>query len=303
VLVRTSLATGASNTVRLFGRMEVDDHNNPAVSFWRGRLWAFAGPHSGHVFPHDRRMFVHYRVSREPYGIRGGFGPVQRVPLAKGCGLGYTYPNPVVAEGRLYLFLRGPCMQPVFTSTRDGVHWTRERTLVLGAPRRGGHRRPYAKYAGGPAGISMLFSEAHPFSYPTSLYYMRLQGGRLYRADGTLIGGLADLPFEASQLDRVYIYTPGTGRAWPMDVAVDGIGRPVVLYSTTWGDGDLHTADGGVTFTRQMVTAGSAVQNFRPVLPRGLQPSGRVLLEWISGLSPTFHEFDTVLELTSVPVG
>ena len=48
------------------------------------------------------------------------WGGTRTVPLEAGCGLGYTYPNPVVSGKRLYLFMRGPCWYPYFTSTTDG---------------------------------------------------------------------------------------------------------------------------------------------------------------------------------------
>jgi hypothetical protein len=239
VLVRLDRTTGARTVVPLFARLERDDHNNPSIVFWRGRLWAFSSPHSGHTYPVNRHMFVHFRESRRAYGLTGGFGPVRTVSLPKGCGLGYTYPNLVVDRGRLYLFLRGPCLQPIFTWTADGRRWAPARTLVLGQPRPGGRQRPYAKYAGGPDGISMVFSDGHPHSARTSLFYMRMRGGRFYRADGSLIGTARDLPFRAGRLDVVYRYYVGGGRAWPMDVALDRrTGAPVVAYTRSSLHGD-----------------------------------------------------------------
>src|SRR4051794_40403312 len=188
VLIRSDRATGARSVVALFGRMEADDHNNPSLVFWHRRLWAFSAPHSGHTYPLDRHMYVHYRESSGDYGLRGGFSSVRSVSLPKGCGLGYTYPNLVPWRGRLYLFLRGPCLQPIFTWTADGRHWARARTLMRGLRRRSGRQRPYAKYASGPRGIAMIFSDGHPYSVRTSLYYMRMRGGRFYRADGSLLG-------------------------------------------------------------------------------------------------------------------
>ena len=139
---------------------------------------------------------------------------------------------------RLYLFLRGPCRQPIFTWTTDGVHWARARTLMLGIVRGGRRQRPYAKYAAGRRGISMVFTDGHPYSVQTSLYYLRMRGGRFYRADGSLLGGLRDLPFRASALDPVYRHRRGGGRAWPMDVALDAQDRPVIVYTRATGHGD-----------------------------------------------------------------
>src|SRR6059036_2197239 len=56
VLVRAREETGRRTVVPLFARLEADDHNNPGIVFWHGRLWAFSSPHSGHMFPLNRHM-------------------------------------------------------------------------------------------------------------------------------------------------------------------------------------------------------------------------------------------------------
>ena len=150
-----------------------------------------------------------------------------------------------MAGDRLYLFMRGPCWTPYFTSTSDGKRWAAPRTLVRSpSPSRqdgGGTRRvrPYAKYAGTADGsILMTFSDGHPASFKSSLYFARLKDGRFLAADGRVIGTLADLPLRFSQLDRVESYSDAGGRAWPMDVAEDRSGRPVVVYSSLVGTSD-----------------------------------------------------------------
>ena len=239
------LATGHRRVRRLFEPLEVDDHNNPSLVFFRERLYVFSSPHSGYLFPRDRRSQMRYRVSDRPWGDGGGFGPTRTVPLGRGCGLGYTYPNPVVAGDRLYLFMRGPCWAPYFTSTTDGVRWEAPRTLVEAPPSAdqdgGGSRRvrPYAKYAAGPDGsVLMTFSDGHPASFRSSLYFLRYRDGRFERADGSVVGTLDDLPLRFSQLDRVHAHSRRAGRAWPMDVAADGTGAPVIAYTALHGSQD-----------------------------------------------------------------
>ena len=61
------------------------------------------------------------------------------------------------------------------------------------------------------------------------------KAGRFYRADGHLIGDMADLPLQTSQLDRVYAYNPAIGRAWPHDIAVEATTRPVIVFTTRFG--------------------------------------------------------------------
>ena len=187
------------------------------------RLFVFSSPHSGYLYPRDRR-------SRSATASRRGDGarearsaPSARCRSGGGCELGYTYPNPVVAGERLYLFMRGPCWTPYFTSTADGIHWSAPRTLVSAPPSSaqdgGGSRRvrPYAKYAAAPDGsVLMTFSDGHPASFKSSLYFLRFQDGRFVRADGSVVGTMADLPFRFDQLDRVHAYgrAPGAPGRW-----------------------------------------------------------------------------------------
>ena len=224
----------------IFPTLERDDHNNPSVIVWRDRLYAFSSPHSGYTFPLNRESVVQYRS--RPLGDDGRWGPISTVPKGKGCGLGYTYPNLVEAGSRLYLFVRGPCWAPYFTYTEDGRTWAPWRTLVRSPPGRFGEHqkraRPYAKYAEGPReSVVATLSDGHPASYPTSLYYLRIEGDAIFGASGRRLGTFDDLPLRFSDLDRVERYSPRHGRAWPMDVAVDHDGTPVIVYTALY-DGE-----------------------------------------------------------------
>src|SRR4051794_4052881 len=115
-----NLANGKRRLLTLFRNLEVDDHNNPSLVFFRSKLYAFASEHAGYVYPLSRDSRMRYRISKRDYGASRSWGPARTVPLDTGCGLGYTYPNPVVSGKRLYLFMRGPCWYPYFTSTKDG---------------------------------------------------------------------------------------------------------------------------------------------------------------------------------------
>jgi hypothetical protein len=220
--------TDESFHVHVHRNRDVDDHDNPSLALWRRRVYAFYSPHSGRVFPLNRHSEMHYRASKRPFDLHQGFGPERHVATNTRGGLGYTYPNPVPTRDKLWLFWRGGNWEPTFSYTRDGVHWVKARTLVRGPAR----QRPYAKYVGGADGsIHMVFSEAHPRSYRTSLYYVRYKAGHFYRADGRLVGGMRDLPLRTSQLDRVYRFRPSKGRAWPHDIALAGGTRPVLAYT------------------------------------------------------------------------
>jgi hypothetical protein len=262
-----NLRTGEKRLLTLFRGLEVDDHNNPSLVFFRNKLFAFASPHSGYVFPRDRRSVMRYRVSVRDHGLGRGWRGTRTVPLGHGCGLGYTYPNPVVSRGRLFLFMRGPCWYPYYTSTADGRHWSRPRTLVLGPPSTGRNVRPYAKYDTAPDGsILMTFSDGHPGSYKNNLYYARYRSGRFYKADGSLIGTVGDLPFRLGQLDRVQRYSPSKGRPWPMDIAWGSDGVPSIVYSSRVGYDDVFRYarwNGERWVTRLITPAGGSLFGYR----------------------------------------
>ncbi len=262
-----NLGTGQKRLLTLFRGLESDDHNNPSLVFFKKKLYAFASEHSGYVYPLDRNPRMQYRVSKQNYGAGTAWGPTRTISLGSGCGLGYTYPNPVVSNGRLYLFMRGPCWYPYYTSTKDGKHWTSPKTMVLGPPAAGRNVRPYAKYVAAPDGsILMTFSDGHPGSYKNNLWYMRFKNGRFYKADGSRIGRSSDLPFRLQQLDKVQSYSPKKGRPWPMDIAFGSDGVPSIVYSSRVGDDDVFRYarfNGTKWVTRFISDAGGSLFGYR----------------------------------------
>lgn len=266
-VAQTDVRTGVTKRRKLYADLGVDDHNNPSLVFWRGRLHAFFSEHSGHVLGDGAKM--RYRVSRRPFSIEGGFERVRHVRTNTAGGLGFTYPNPIRAGGRLFLFWRGGDWNPTFSSTTDGRRWTRARTMFRGPATRSNRFRPYAKYAEGPDGsFGMVFSDAHPATYRNSLHYLRYRAGRVYRADGSLVGRLEDAPFTRSEADTVYRYDPSVGRAWPHDIAFDRSGSPVIASTRRLGGGAgtdtfYWTGFNGVRWVdRPLVSAGTRSRTF-----------------------------------------
>jgi hypothetical protein len=111
----------------------------------------------------------------------------------------------------------------------------------------------------------MTFSDGHPGSFKSSLYFARLADGRFLRADGSVIGTLADLPLRFEQLDRVHAYGRRAGRAWPMDVAADATGAPVIAYTALHGTQDTFRYgrwDGSGWRTRAIAPAGATLFSY-----------------------------------------
>ena len=154
-------------------------------------------------------------------------------------------PDPVIAGDRLYLFMPGPCWEPYFTSTVDGVHWTAPRTIVEAPPSTSRTARSSPRHAAVRevrGGARRLGADdvlrRHPGSFRSSLYFLRYADGRFTAADGREVGTLADLPFRFDELDPVQRYSHRSGRAWPMDVAAGADGAPVIAYTALHGVAD-----------------------------------------------------------------
>ena len=176
---------------------------------------------------------------------------------------GFTYPNPVQlsAEGnRIWLFWRGGNFNPTFSTSSDEVTWAPARTLITMPG-----QRPYVKVAGnGVDTIHFAFTQGHPRNVVSNIYYARYRAGSLFRANGTLIGSLANAPIAPSQADVVYNAAAHGGvKAWVHDVAYDSAGRPVVTFATfpTNSDHRYHYArwDGTRWVDREIARAGASM--------------------------------------------
>lgn len=266
-VAQTDTETRKTAKRKIYANLGRDDHNNPSLIFWRGRLMAFFSEHSGVTIGKGAQM--RYRVAKGRHTITEGFGPVRKVPTNTPGGLGYTYPNPVRAGGRLFLFWRGGDWNPTFSVTGDGFRWRQARTLVTGPGTRLDPQRPYAKYAEAPGrSFVMTFSDAHVKNHRNSLYFLRYDDGVFRKADGTRIGTLADVPFSRAEVDVAYRYRKKAGRAWPHDVAVGTDGQPVIAFTGRRGgpSGDdtfrYGRFDGEKWTDRKLIHAGAGSPTF-----------------------------------------
>jgi hypothetical protein len=144
---------------------------------------------------------------------------------------GYTYPSAAILAGedhRRYAFWRGEDFLPTFTSSERGMKWSEPTVLA-----HGGGSRPYFKVASdGESSIHFGFTNGHPSHEPAnSVYYVRYEGGNFFRADGTRVGTIEDLPLSLADIEPVYDAEVEGARAWLWDVASDSLGNPVIAYA------------------------------------------------------------------------
>jgi hypothetical protein len=208
-----------------------DDHGNPALMVEPdGRITAY---YSGHGGPH-----MYWRTTLQPGDIRT-WGPVKRVPVNVRGPAGYTYPNPVrlSSEGRTYLFWRGGRSLPTLSFVDSAGSWAPAQTLIKPL----GHQRPYVKVSGNDRDtIDFAFTNGHPRSGVSNVYFARYRAGALYRANGALIEGVDKLPLRPTQTDVVYHALAHRTRTWVWDVADDASGNPVIVFAVFRHRGKAH---------------------------------------------------------------
>ena len=219
-------ATGRVTRRTIMRGLGVDDHHYPVFHVRSdGRIMAFYSTHSGKYLPKGRPSRMYYRITTRPRDIRS-WSATRTIPTNTPGGWGHTYPNVVKADGKLWLFWRGGNWWPTFvTSTDGGNRWSRARNMVLGPI----GNKPYFKYAGRGGTIHMAYTTDTPDAARTSLFYAQWRNGRLYGADGKLLGRR---PLRSGRGERIYTYRTSLGRGWVYDIATDAAGRPAILYIT-----------------------------------------------------------------------
>jgi BNR repeat-containing family member len=198
-----------------------DEHTNPSIYLQpSGRLTIFYNEHQG------PKMYI--RTTRYRYSFRS-ISAARSLPTNTSGSHGYSYPNPLRADRRLWLFWRGGNFQPNYSFQVRG-RWTSARTLAVGPS---GYRyqgtvtrhRPYAKYDTDGQDIHATMTEGHEASYRNSIYYAKIGPTGLYTATGRRIARLGGAP-SVTRLDKV---RGAASKQWVLDIAKDGA-RPVIVY-------------------------------------------------------------------------
>lgn len=215
--------------------LEIDDHNNPSILIdQQGRLLVFFNMH----MMGDQPLFM---VKAEQPESISSWGPVRELFLndssLRDMGrLNHTYTNPVqlsAEDGRIYLFWRGVDGKPSFSFSDDtGETWSKGRIIFM-PERIYSFRRPYTKvYSDGKKRIHFTFTDGHPRKEEdNSIYYMYYEGGNFYKADGSHIKKIENLPVRPQDADLVYDASGDKAKAWNWDIAADDEGNSVIVYA------------------------------------------------------------------------
>lgn len=238
VAASLDLKSGRVEQKTLYQQLEKDDHDNPAfLELPDQRILTQYTWHGGS----KSGMGVIQNTTSKALDVTTFSDPIVFKPqtpelLKKFVRESYAYANPMLLSeenNKIFSFGRWIGYKPNFvTSTDNGKTWS-DPVVVITSKTLNTNNRPYVKYfSDGKSKIHLLFTDGHPNAEPlNSVYYCYYEQGAFWRADGSRIATVDQLPFLPSDATVVYQATAETGKAWIFDIVIDKKGRPVVAYT------------------------------------------------------------------------
>jgi len=217
----------------IYDNLEIDDHDNPSILFDdTGRLLVFFNTHL-----QDKRPLL-MRTSQQPEDI-SSWNPIKELNLndeekyPNAQILRHTYTNPVrlsKEDGNIYLFWRGMDMKPSYSVSSDNGETCSKGTILFQPNEFQTIKVPYTKvYSDGISKIHFVFTDGHPDQEKkVGLYYMYYENGSFYKANGSKIKAIDQLPVLQDELD--VIYESDAIKSWNWDIAQDKNGDPIVTF-------------------------------------------------------------------------
>ncbi len=188
--------TDELETTVLQAGFDKDDHANPALLMRDdGQLLVFYSRHN------DTEMNI--RITEQPGDISSWLPVIQ--PDFDKSKKGICYDNPVQLseeKNKIFFFWRGIDFKPTYAISEDGgVTWSDDRRLIESPG-----ARPYLKVASNDNDrIHFAFTTGHPRNEAqNSIYYMLYKNGSFFKADGSRIKDLAEVPIAVNEADVVY---------------------------------------------------------------------------------------------------
>ncbi|MEE9432350.1 MAG: glycoside hydrolase family 88 protein [Melioribacteraceae bacterium] len=270
--------TGEKKEVNIYPQFNKDDHANPSfVILPDKRIMVFFTAHSllglGEKVP-----AITYATTKYPEDITEWEIQKKITQNSKGP-RGFCYTNPIMLSeenNRIYIFWRGGDYKPTFSYTDDfGKTWSKVFSLVKSS--KFTSKRPYVKVASnGKDEIHFAFTDGHPRNEPlNSIYYLKYKGGKFYKADGTQIGTMENLPIVHEDCSIVYNSPKEFKknrfgiRSWIWDIALAEDGNPTIAYTLLPEETKHHYYyakwDGQAWSNSKISNAGSSFPRYKRV--------------------------------------
>jgi len=238
VAASLDLKTEKIEQKRLYANLEIDDHDNPSfLQLPDKRILTQYTWHGGSA----KGMGIIQNETLQGTNILSFsdsviFKPQTKALLEKFKRETYTYANPFLLSAehnKLYSFGRWIGFKPNYiTSSDNGKTWS-DPVVIITSKELNTNNRPYVKYfTDGKSRIHLIFTDGHPNAEPlNSVYYCYYENGAFWRADGSKIATIAQLPFHPSDATVIYKATEQTGKAWIFDIVADKKGKLIVAYT------------------------------------------------------------------------
>ncbi len=231
--------TGVTSIVELHDRLELDDHDSPALLVRPdGRLLTLYSKHSA-----ENRFY--YRISQPNDPL--SWDEEQTFVPSPSSNLTYSNLYSLSAENdRVYDFYRGldSTAKPSFAYSDDlGQTWVSGNVIINASGAL--LQRPYVRYASNHRDtIHLIYTDGHPRDVNNSLYHVFYRDEMLHRSDGTSIAALTQGLAEPNEGTLIF---PGDAQnvAWVSAVVLDGAEHPVTVYSVQVGSAGLPAGKGG----------------------------------------------------------
>ncbi|MGV3504621.1 MAG: BNR-4 repeat-containing protein [Adhaeribacter sp.] len=222
--------TGLGSTYVLHERLQVDDHNVPAILVLPdGRISVFYTEHNGRFF---------MRTSKKAGDIASW--EEERVLSFNLENKRLCYAHPVMLAGeqnRIYLFFRGTTPGLSYTgwgqymsySDDLGKTWVPARYFL---DTKAINNACYLKVTSDhKSRIDFVFTDGHPKIGPASIYHVYYEKGKFHQTSGELLASLQQLPLQLPGLRKVYDVGLTHTKSWIWDIALDKKNRPVIAYA------------------------------------------------------------------------
>ncbi|MFA6160259.1 MAG: BNR-4 repeat-containing protein [Parcubacteria group bacterium] len=250
--------------------LQIDDHAAPSILILNdGRIMIFYSAHTGD--------YLYYKISKNSEDI-SSWNETRKIktnitPESGGYDWKFTYSNPVQLsdeKGKIYLFWRGGNGQPTFSISNDADNWSQARNLFYVSG-----ERPYLKvFSNDKDRIYFTFTDGHPDEVDfNNIYFAYYEKGGFYKADGTFIKKIDDLPLYPSEIDLIYDSIKNNMKSWNWDISIDKSGNPVIVYAVfpainnhkyryavwdgfSWDDNEITSAGNSIEEKKQPYYSG-----------------------------------------------